>query len=128
MMQRIQELEAQVTAQAATVQAATAQSATITASATRKEPKIAGPKAFSGKRTESQEFILKCETVFSAQAVTYIDDATKLAYAVNLLENEAYEWIKPALMAAESPSAINASYVPVRRVSTTADRRLTGVS
>jgi hypothetical protein len=58
-----------------------------------------GPKAYSGKRTESQEFIAKCETVFTAQAVTCFDDATKLAYAVNLLENEAYEWVKPALLA-----------------------------
>ena len=29
----------------------------------------------------------------------YYDDKTKLAYAVNLLENEAYEWVKPALLA-----------------------------
>jgi hypothetical protein len=99
MMRRIQELEDQVKVQAATVQAATTQADKITASATRKEPKITGPKAFSGKRTESQEFILKCETVFTAESVTYINNATKLAYAVNLLENEAYEWVKPALMA-----------------------------
>jgi hypothetical protein len=72
---------------------------TTTASNNRKEPKVAPPKPFTGKRTESQEFILKCETVFTAQARTYFDDDTKLAYAINLLENEAYEWIKPAVMA-----------------------------
>jgi hypothetical protein len=68
-------------------------------STTRKEPKVASPKAFSGKRTESTEFVLKCETVFTAQSRTYCDDKTKLAFAINLLEHEAYEWVKPALMA-----------------------------
>lgn len=67
--------------------------------ATRKEPKVASPKAFTGKRTESQEFILKCETVFMAQTRTYYDDKTKLAFTINLLEHEAYEWVKPALLA-----------------------------
>ncbi len=67
--------------------------------ATRKEPKVASPKAFMGKRTESQEFILKCETVFMAQTRTYYDDKTKLAFTINLLEHEAYEWVKPALLA-----------------------------
>lgn len=53
--------------------------------ATRKEPKVASPKAFTGKRTESQEFILKCETVFMAQTRTYYDDKTKLAFTINQL-------------------------------------------
>jgi hypothetical protein len=85
LLKRIQLLETQV-------------ATNTTTSATRKEPKVAAPKPYTGKRTESLEFILKCETVFTAQARTYFNDDTKLAYAINLLENEAYEWVKPALL------------------------------
>ena len=85
LLARLEQLEAQVIA--------------IPSSSSRKEPKIAAPKPFSGKRSESQEFILKCITVFTAQASTYYDDKTKLAYAINLLEKEVYEWVKPAMIA-----------------------------
>jgi hypothetical protein len=72
--------------------------------ATRKEPKVASPKGFTGKCTESQEFILKCATVFMAQTHTYYDDKMKLAFTINLLEHEAYEWVKPPLLAPNDKS------------------------
>jgi hypothetical protein len=61
--------------------------------------KVCFSEAFTGKRTESQEIILKCETVFTAQSRTYCDDKTKLTFTINLLEHEAYEWVKPAFLA-----------------------------
>jgi hypothetical protein len=64
-----------------------------------KEPKINSPEPFRGSRDQSLEFLLKCQAVFTTQPRTYYNDITKLAYAINLLQGDAYQWIKPILLA-----------------------------
>jgi hypothetical protein len=73
----------------------------------RREPKIAAPPAFKGNKAEAQEFILKCDTIFAVQPSTYHDDKTKLAFVINLLQGEAYQWVKPALLLPDGPNKPN---------------------
>lgn len=76
------------------------------ASPTPKEPKINSPAPFKGNKSLSEEFILKCDQVFAVCHRTYHNDDTKLAFVFNLLEGDAYQWIKPALLAKDKPSWI----------------------
>ncbi|KAK4683623.1 hypothetical protein P7C73_g6615, partial [Tremellales sp. Uapishka_1] len=62
-----------------------------------REPKVSGPSPFSGKKNETKEFIAKCETVFAVQPRTYSSDISQIAFASNLLKDEAYQWILPHL-------------------------------
>ncbi|KAI5448859.1 Retrotransposon Gag-like protein 3 [Naganishia albida] len=72
--------------------------------ATSKEPKINSPAPFKDNKSLSEEFILKCDQVFSVCHRTYHDDDIKLAFVFNLLEGDAYQWIKPALLAKDKPT------------------------
>ncbi len=76
---------------------------------TPKEPKINSPEPFKGARDQSLEFLLKCQAVFNTQPRTYHNDVTKLAYAINLLQGDAYQWIKPILLTSpeEQPTWFN---------------------
>lgn len=82
------------------------QSTPFVASPTPKEPKINSPAPFKGNKSLSEEFILKCDQVFAVCHRTYHNDDTKLAFVFNLLEGDAYQWIKPALLAKDKPSWI----------------------
>jgi hypothetical protein len=72
-----------------------------------KEPKINSPVPFKGNKSLSEEFILKCDQVFAVCHRTYHDNDTKLAFVFNLLEGDAYQWIKPALLAKDKPTWIS---------------------
>jgi hypothetical protein len=63
-----------------------------------KEPKLKSPSPFKGNKAEAEEFILKCQSIFDICHRTYYDDKTKLAFVYNLLEGDAYQWLKPALL------------------------------
>lgn len=69
-----------------------------------KEPKINSPSPFKGNKAEAEEFILKCQSVFDICSRTYHDDQTKLAFVFNLLQGDAYQWVKPALLTTVKPS------------------------
>jgi hypothetical protein len=71
-----------------------------------KERKINSPSPFKGNKSLSEGFILKCDQVFAVCHRTYHDDDTRLAFVFNLLEGDAYQWIKPALVAAVKPAWI----------------------
>lgn len=71
-----------------------------------KEPKINSPAPFKGNKSESEEFILKCQSVFDICHRTYPDDRTQLAFVFNLLQGDAYQWIKPALLSAIKPAYV----------------------
>ena len=72
---------------------------------TPKEPKINSPAPFKGNKAESEEFILKCQAIFDICTRTYHDDKTKLAFVFNLLQGDAYQWVKPALLTKEKKPA-----------------------
>jgi hypothetical protein len=58
-------------------------------------PKINHPKPFSGKKGDNiGEFINKCNKVFIYDARRYATEGAKIAFASNLLEDKAYEWIE----------------------------------
>jgi hypothetical protein len=69
-----------------------------------KKPKINSPSPFKGNKSEAEEFILKCQSVFDICSRTYHDDQTKLAFVFNLLQGDAYQWVKPALLTTQRPS------------------------
>ncbi|KAJ9114208.1 hypothetical protein QFC22_005660 [Naganishia vaughanmartiniae] len=71
-----------------------------------KEPKINTPAPFKGNKSQSEEFILKCDQIFVICHRTYHNDDTRLAFAFNLLEGDAYQWLKPALLAQNKPEWI----------------------
>jgi hypothetical protein len=71
-----------------------------------KEPKINFPSAFKGDKSQSEEFILKCDQVFNVCRRTYHDNTTRLAFVFNLLEGSAYQWLKPALLALDKPDYV----------------------
>jgi hypothetical protein len=71
---------------------------------TSKEPKINSPSPFKGNKAEAEEFILKCQAIFDICTRTYSDNKTKLAFVFNLLQGDAYQWIKPALLTKEKPA------------------------
>jgi hypothetical protein len=71
---------------------------------TPKEPKINSPSPFKGNKAEAEEFILKCQSVFDICSRTYHDDKTKLAFVFNLLQGDAYQWLKPALLSSQKPA------------------------
>jgi hypothetical protein len=72
-----------------------------------KEPKINSPAPFKGNKSLSEEFILKCDQIFATCHRTYHDDDTRLAFVFNLLEGDAYQWLKPALLAQDKPKWIS---------------------
>jgi hypothetical protein len=72
--------------------------------AASKEPKIHSPSPFKGNKAEAEEFILKCQAIFDICTRTYSNDKTKLAFVFNLLQGDAYQWIKPALLTKEKPA------------------------
>jgi hypothetical protein len=69
-----------------------------------KEPKISSPSPFKGNKADAEEFILKCQSVFDICSRTYHDDKTKLAFVFNLLDGDAYQWVKPALLTRQKPA------------------------
>jgi hypothetical protein len=69
-----------------------------------KEPKLKSPSPFKGDKAEAEEFILKCQSIFDICNRTYFDDKTKLAFVFNLLEGDAYQWLKPALLSLRKPT------------------------
>jgi hypothetical protein len=71
-----------------------------------KEPKINAPAPFKGNKSEAEEFILKCQSVFDICDRTYHDDRTQLAFVFNLLQGDAYQWLKPALLSHPKPEWI----------------------
>lgn len=60
-----------------------------------KEPKIAMPPVFTGKKSEASEFMIKVEQYFACQPSTYSSDAIKLAFVTNLLKDDAFRWYEP---------------------------------
>jgi len=50
-----------------------------------KEPKIAPPQVFSGKREDCKAFVAHCVLVFSSQPTMYPDDRVKIRYALSYL-------------------------------------------
>jgi hypothetical protein len=72
-----------------------------------KEPKINSPAPFKGNKSLSEEFILKIDQVFAICHRTYHDDDTRLAFVFNLLEGDAYQWLKPALLSQDKPEWIS---------------------
>jgi hypothetical protein len=72
---------------------------------TSKDPKINSPSPFKGNKAEAEEFILKCQSIFDICTRTYPDNKTKLAFVFNLLQGDAYQWIKPALLTKEKKPA-----------------------
>jgi hypothetical protein len=68
---------------------------------TPKESKINSPSPFKGNKAEAEEFILKCQAIFDICTRTYFNDNTKLAFVFNLLQGDAYQWVKPALLATD---------------------------
>lgn len=69
-----------------------------------KEPKIDSPSHFKGNKAEAEEFVLKCDSIFDICRRTYHDEKTKLAFVFNLLEGDAYQWLKPALLSNPKPA------------------------
>lgn len=96
LLERINSLETQLGASAA---APVIPPPIPTTNASRaREPKINLPTPFRGSKAESAEFILKCDMVFMVQPETYHSDDIKLAFVINLLQGDAYQWVKPALL------------------------------
>ena len=62
-----------------------------------KEPKISHPPPFNGRKDQTLEFLAKCNMVFAVQPRTYATDVTRIAFATNLLKEEAYRWVLPYL-------------------------------
>ncbi|RXK34846.1 hypothetical protein M231_07898 [Tremella mesenterica] len=62
-----------------------------------KEPKISHPPPFTGRKDQTLEFLAKCNMVFTVQPRTYSTDITRIAFATNLLKDEAYRWVLPYL-------------------------------
>ena len=71
-----------------------------------KEPKISHPPPFNGRKDQTLEFLAKCNMVFAVQPRTYATDVTRIAFATNLLKEEAYRWVLPYLgmVAEDQPS------------------------
>ena len=60
-----------------------------------KEPKIALPAPFSGRKDDVTLFFHRCNTVFKVQPKTYALDETKLAFVTTLLNDKAIRWLLP---------------------------------
>jgi hypothetical protein len=71
-----------------------------------KEPKINAPAPLKGNKSEAEEFILKFQSIFDICHLTYHDDRTQLAFVFNLLQGDAYQWLKPALLSHSKPEWI----------------------
>ena len=56
------------------------------------------PPTFSGKRSDSETFVLKLDNVFSLQPVSLGTDDKKIQYAISLLTDDAFNWVRPHLL------------------------------
>lgn len=106
----VMERERQRTAIPVTTQQPTAQSPLVPTSANigytmephlqnlfedNSRPKITHPNPFSNSKKDSiNEFVNKCDRIFTFDTRRYGTDAAKIAFASNLLEGEAYQWVE----------------------------------
>lgn len=72
---------------------------------TPKEPKTNSPSPLKGNKAEAEEFILKCQTIYDISTRTYYDNKIKLAFVFNLLQGDAYQFVKPGLLTKEEKPA-----------------------
>jgi hypothetical protein len=56
------------------------------------------PPTFSGKRSDSETFVLKLDNIFSLQSVSHGTEEKKIQYAISLLTDDAFNWIRPHLL------------------------------
>jgi hypothetical protein len=60
------------------------------------------PHAFSGKRSDSETFVLKLDNIFRLQPVSLGTDDMKIQYAISLLTDDAFNWVRPYLLVDDS--------------------------
>lgn len=70
---------------------------------TPKEPRIADPEYFHGKRSDLKNFLSQVRLVISAQSSRFPTEKHKVIFAASFLRSTAFSWFQPHLENSQSP-------------------------